>query len=266
MQENQQLENLELNNSNTIDKSLVIEDTNKNNQGKRLIVLLLLLTGIIFLSLLVFLNKKNQTNFTNSNDEMNEPILVQEDISLDKISELDTTTKEWQSYTIFNEKFSFNYPQDWELEENNIDNADPEWSVGDVSLLSPNNFLLRIRTNMDGLGGGCDEECQKYNVPNQTLTTLNFYKQPLYVVLNGFQPNEEFRSTGNIRFSVIPVQNCWNNVCYGFEGMNTQGTTMITGEFVSKKNKNISIYMTADEFINSPDIGIAIKILKTLSY
>ncbi|MCB9813277.1 MAG: hypothetical protein H6772_02625 [Pseudomonadales bacterium] len=264
------------------DNSSKVSDSKKNNIRLYLtiVVFFLLIFGISYLFFQNILIRQKISNLELKLSDLHNSVLDFDKINDSSNSFIDnqnieselknmqdiTSNDEWKSYKIFNEKLSFNYPPDWKLEENNVENSNSEWSMGDIQLLSPNNFLLRIRTNIDGLGGGCDEECQKNNIENQTLATLNFYNKPLYVVLNGLQPNKEFSSTGNIRFNVIPAQRCWNNICYGFDGLNTQGTTMITGEFVSKINGMESVYMMSDKFVNSTDVNTALKILETFSY
>lgn len=228
---------------------------------------ILSIAGNIYLmyqnNLLVNENKLLNTTITTDENDLDLSTNTLEDSNVDLLI---VQEEIWNNYTLPDEKLSFSYPSDWKLEISNFETGNQEWEANEYKITSTNNFVLKIRTKVDGLGGGCTEECQKMNTPNQTLGTLHFYNQPLYIVLNGFQPSSEFNTNGNIRFNVIPKQTCFNNLCYGFPGTNTHGETIITGEFLSNDDLQQNIFMTAEEFTNSSDVKTAIKILESLKY
>ena len=162
----------------------------------------------------------------------------------------------WKTYVIPSEKLTIKYPSDWILT-----------TVEDqfrTILTSPNNFILVFTTDMDGLGGGCDSDCQKYNITNVVLDTLNFYKVPLYVVVNGMKEDSSF-GKAYIGFNVIPDKTCLSNICYGFNGKNSSGTTGISGGYANESTGS-SVYMPVDEFVTSTDVKVALSILEKLSY
>jgi hypothetical protein len=158
-------------------------------------------------------------------------------------------TENWKSYDLPGEKLHVSYPPEWSLEE--------QADQSTYTLISPGKFRLTFQVGLDGLGGGCDEECASYNIPNQTLAQLRFYDKPLFVVLNGMKEGY-YNTAPSIRFNVLEDEKCFTNICYGFKGKHTSGTMMITGDYGK--------YMTADQFVNSDDVKVALSILKTIAY
>lgn len=155
----------------------------------------------------------------------------------------------WVDLVIPEEKLKLKYPPEWEKSIRQNDNV--------TLLTAPSGFTLQFKSGLDGLGGGCDEECQSHNIPNVVLKTLDFYSTPLFVVVNGYKDTSPY-GNANIRFNVIPKSACWTNVCYGFEGKNSAGTTIITG--------GLDRYMPVSEFTKLEDVKTALHILETISY
>jgi hypothetical protein len=177
-------------------------------------------------------------------------------------------TNGWKSLFIPNEKLTLQYPSTWTVMQQNM-----AWPT--YYLISPNNFVLGISTDVGGLGGACPSStCLQINIPNIDIGTLNFYKQPLYIVVNGPKTNINPPSTNTyIQFNVITSKDCFANICYGFWGENSSGTVIIIGRFIkniSALNTNTFFYaddtMQPDQFINSGDVKTAVAILKTLHY
>lgn len=156
----------------------------------------------------------------------------------------------WIAYVLPEEKIKMQYPPTWKLEEDS--------SQSSYILMSPNDFRLTFRVNLDGLGGGCSGECPEHNIENEVIDTLSFYDVPLYLVVNGAKDNFFRGIKPFIRFNVIPRRNCYFNICYGFNGKNTPGATIISGSFET--------FMPTEQFIQSSDVQTAVNILKTLSY
>jgi hypothetical protein len=160
-----------------------------------------------------------------------------------------TVTLDWKTFTLPNEKLSIQYPSDWKLQK--TDSTLPTYQ-----LTSPNKFYLTFMTEIDGIGGDCDSQCQSHNIPNVNLGKLDFYTRPLYVVVNGFK--DKFAGEAVIGFNVITEKTCWANICYGFAGKNSPGTVSVYGSFGS--------LIPTDQFVNSPDVKTALLILGKLTY
>jgi len=167
----------------------------------------------------------------------------------------------WQLYTIPEENLKITFPSNWKLKR---DSRDTSYYV----IVSPNNFCLSFRYGLDGLGGGCDEECQKHNITNIVVETLTFYDSPLNVVVYGLKEDDR-GSKAFIAFNVLPRKSCWANTCYGFEGKNTRGTFIITGGYRTDPDKlyqSVDVYMAPEKFIISSDVQTALDILRKISY
>ena len=155
-----------------------------------------------------------------------------------------------ERYTIPNENLKISYPASWTLVSDQ----------NQYTLVSPNNFELSFQIAIDGLGGGCDEECQSHNLGNVVLKTLNFYSKPLYVVVNGLR-DDWGQQKPFTRFNVILEKTCFAIICYGFPGLNSQGIVIITGRYV-----NNGANMPVEEFAKSSDVKTALLILESISY
>jgi hypothetical protein len=159
-----------------------------------------------------------------------------------------------RSYRVEFDKFSFQYPAGWTVNDNDANR---------VLLLGPNGFRV-LFMNADGLGGACVEECPSSNIPNQTLATLNYYTKPLYVVLNGIKDKSIYGDMVTV-FNVIPEQSCYYNICYGYQGkFDLNHETIIRGSFIDMNGN--STYVEPSKFVSSPEVKAALKILGTIKY
>lgn len=217
----------------------------KQNNRLKVVVWLMLVLILILSSVIVYLLAQQKTV------EQSPPPSTTAVISTSPILPTESvTTIEWNEFELPLEKFTFKYPTDWRLI---LDDKQQIYTV-----ISPNKFKLTFRPGLDGLGGGCDEECQQHSIENVIIDTLNFYDQPLYVVVNGLKDNYTGHNPAYIAFNVVPEKVCLWNICYGFKGKNSPGTTMITGSF--------GAFMPTNEFINSSDVKTALKILESIRY
>lgn len=164
-----------------------------------------------------------------------------------------------KTYILAHENLSFQYPESWKLTAQKPDATFELNSKANViELESTDGFTLIWQYGIDGVGGYCDEECEKNNLPTEVLATLDFYGSPLYVVLNG--RNTSDFGPADLRFSVIPEKTCQYNICYGFEGKNTKGIVKITGR------QAVVGTPSPERFKSTQGYKEALQILKSMKY
>lgn len=180
-------------------------------------------------------------NHNNINDTTNDDASTQ------------STSANSTSYKVQFDNFTLSYPEGWNIKE--IDTG--------VILRGPNNFKVSLHTGQ-GLGGVCDEDCQNLNIENRTLATFTYFPSPLYAVMNGMRDDTVFLGNKVTVFNVLPVQNCYYNVCYGYKGKYTDKIIIIKGGYTDD-NDNFT-YINPDTFANSAEVQTALEILATIKY
>jgi hypothetical protein len=191
----------------------------------------------------------------------NDPVNTTHDMY---ITDLITDTSNWTTFTLPTEKLSFKFPKNWTIESSTHflwkDPNDPHNYYDNVTLTSPNGFVLTMTTGAAGLGGGCGEECHCWNLDNYVLGTLNFENEPLYIVTNGVKDTGINNYGDSIMFNVLAEKTCWENLCYGFGSKNSAAIFIIRGSWKDRR------YMDPSDFASSNDVKTAVSILKTAVY
>lgn len=164
-------------------------------------------------------------------------------------------TSNCKTHTLPVEKVTFSCPSNWKLK---IYKSASYFDK--VELVSPNDFTITINTGNQP-GGGCDYDCQTYNIKNIVLAKLNYYTSPLYVVVHGMKG----LSSDRISFSVIEQTTCFDNTCGGYKSKTAQLGVRIQGGYFNDKGTDYK-YVDPEIFINSKDVREAVNILKTLHY
>ncbi|AKM81963.1 TPA: hypothetical protein DD449_05390 [Candidatus Berkelbacteria bacterium] len=191
-----------------------------------------------------------------------------------------SATADWKTYAGKYEGLTLQYPSTWKLvtTDKTINDYKGSGLTGpfeNFTLTSPNNYIIKYTTHIDGLGGGCDvgENCPKtffYNV--LSMVNANFTNLQLVQIERRDQNNTTVKSREIALWSPS-----LNTTAAYKTGDNPEGIfySMYSDKGVDKTLSQLSggfvnedgyLKMTMADYFNQADVKEAASILKTVTF